>query len=302
MPELYPIRAVVQMTGLSIDTLRAWERRHQAVVPDRSGDGRQYASAQVERLLLLKELVAQGHRIGAIAALPVRQLRALRVQPQLRPIAGSVNASTTGLLERTLGAIEGFDARALAQELNHLAAALSSREFVYGVVVPLLREVGERWCKGRLSMAQEHMVTQAVRNLLGSLIRLHSPTSGARRILLTTPSGDTHELGLLAAAMLAALSGFEPVCLGPNLPAHEIVDAARRSSVDVVLLGITYGTHVTAGQVRSIAAELPAKTHLWVGGPAAIDLDRGVVRRRPVLLKSLDEFEARCGWLLNEVQ
>ena len=44
----YPIRVVARMTGLTIDTLRAWERRYQAVVPARAAVA---ASTQTSRWL-----------------------------------------------------------------------------------------------------------------------------------------------------------------------------------------------------------------------------------------------------------
>src|SRR3954451_2185665 len=65
---LYPIRAVSRMTGLSLDTLRAWERRYEAVVPARNDRGRVYSEADVARLKRLDELVKHGHAIGTTAA------------------------------------------------------------------------------------------------------------------------------------------------------------------------------------------------------------------------------------------
>ncbi|MCX6620756.1 MAG: MerR family transcriptional regulator, partial [Acidobacteria bacterium] len=61
MPTLYPIRAVAKLTGIPVDTLRAWERRYRAVTPDRSARGRLYSDAEVRRLLLLRTAVDGGH-------------------------------------------------------------------------------------------------------------------------------------------------------------------------------------------------------------------------------------------------
>ena len=63
-PQHYPIRAVARMTGLSVDTLRAWEHRSEAVVPTRNQRGRLYSDVQVARLKQLADLVAHGHAIG----------------------------------------------------------------------------------------------------------------------------------------------------------------------------------------------------------------------------------------------
>ena len=53
----YPIRAVSKLTGIAIDTLRAWERRYGAVTPVRDSRGRLYSDADVARLRLLHQAV-----------------------------------------------------------------------------------------------------------------------------------------------------------------------------------------------------------------------------------------------------
>ncbi len=76
-PPHYPIRAVSRLTGIAIDTLRAWERRHDAVTPIRDDRGRMYTDADVARLRLLRGVVAQGHSIGRLAGLTDAELRHL---------------------------------------------------------------------------------------------------------------------------------------------------------------------------------------------------------------------------------
>ena len=76
-PARYPIRAVSRLTGIGIDTLRAWERRYGAVTPTRDDRGRMYTEADVARLRLLNGAVEQGHSIGRLAGLSNDQLRDL---------------------------------------------------------------------------------------------------------------------------------------------------------------------------------------------------------------------------------
>ena len=66
---LYPIRAVSKLTGISIDTLRAWEKRYQVVAPQRDERGRLYTEADMQRLRLLNAAVEHGAPEKA-AALP----------------------------------------------------------------------------------------------------------------------------------------------------------------------------------------------------------------------------------------
>ena len=292
MQTRYPIRAVAKITGLSLDTLRAWERRYQAVVPERSDRGRQYGAAQIERLLLLGQLVQKGHAIGGIAALSDQELR-----DRLTRLPGQLTAEPAppkDILAPVLSAIEGFDSAGAGDELSRLAAVLAPRDLVYQVAVPLMREVGIRSHNGTLAIAQEHLASQMLRSLLGSMMRLFRPSNPAMKMVLATPAGESHEFGILAAAMLASMAGIEPVYLGPDLPAREIADAAQRVSAQVILLGITVITETTAEEVRTVAAAMPEAAELWVGGASSADLDLSNLGRKTVLVKDLPALENEC--------
>src|SRR3954462_4485269 len=75
MPARYPIRAVSRLTGIGIDTLRAWERRHGAITPVRDDRGRMYTEADVARLRLLRGPVGHGPSSVRLAGLSDEELR-----------------------------------------------------------------------------------------------------------------------------------------------------------------------------------------------------------------------------------
>jgi len=292
MQTRYPIRAVAKITGLSLDTLRAWERRYQAVVPERSDRGRQYGPAQIERLLLLGQLVQKGHAIGGIASLTDQDLKNLLAQQPSQPMPEP--EPLADILAPVLSAIESFDSARAGDELSRLAAVLSPRDLVYQVAVPLMLEVGIRCHNGTLAIAQEHMLSQMLRNLLGSMIRLFRPSNPAMKMVLATPAGESHEFGILASAMLASMAGIEPVYLGPDLPALEIANVAQRVSAQVILLGITVITETTAEEVRSLAAAMPEAGELWIGGASNADVDLSNLGRKTVLVKDFSGLENEC--------
>ncbi len=73
--DAYRIGAVAQLTGLSTDTIRAWERRYALVEPTRTETGlRVYSLADVQRLRLVKELRDQGESVAAVARLGLDEL------------------------------------------------------------------------------------------------------------------------------------------------------------------------------------------------------------------------------------
>ena len=93
----YPIAAVSRLTGLHLDTIRAWERRYAAVTPERGPRGRVYTDAHVQRLRLLAALVKQGHSIGQVAELPTPGLEELlhRTAPAAEPAREPETAART---------------------------------------------------------------------------------------------------------------------------------------------------------------------------------------------------------------
>jgi DNA-binding transcriptional MerR regulator len=281
---------VAKITGLSLDTLRAWERRYQAVVPERSERGRQYGPAHIERLMLLNRLVQNGHAIGQIAGLPDLELQNL-LAPETASTAGP---APLDLLGPVFSAIETFDSARAGDELSRLAAVLSPRDLVYQVAIPLMRETGSRWHDGTFAIAQEHMVSQLLRNLLGSMMRLYRRAGSGPKVIFATPAGDSHELGVLAAAMLSAIAGLEPVYLGSHLPALEIARAAERAAARIVAIGVAYPAPGVSDEVRILADALPGDVEFWVGGDDGNQLDLSGIRRDMIRIKDLYAFENEC--------
>jgi DNA-binding transcriptional MerR regulator/methylmalonyl-CoA mutase cobalamin-binding subunit len=298
-PLRYPIRAVSKLTAISVDTLRAWERRYAVVEPERDERGRLYSEADVERLKLLRQLVEQGHAIGRVASLTSEELGALVTRgPDPVPYEGPAPAGQAdqGALR---GAVERFDAPALRRELSRLAAILPARSLAREVALPLLAHVGEGWHDGRLTVAQEHLVTAELRSLMGALARLHGVPDASPRLLLATPPGEQHELGTLVAALVASGSGFMAFYLGPQLPPAEVVGAARRIGPRAVVLGYTGAEAAPEGlaALAEVARTLPASVECWVGGPGVPAAARALPGDRVLLLEDLDAYERHLGRL-----
>jgi DNA-binding transcriptional MerR regulator len=138
----YPIRAAARLAGLSVDTLRAWERRYGAVVPRRGDRGRVYTDADVSRLIRLARLVGRGHAIGTIAGIDDAGLDGLLgAEAAHRP--GPPAAASIDLAPLT-AAVARYDLDALETALGRYAAVLPPADLVFDIVVPFLHEIGRR--------------------------------------------------------------------------------------------------------------------------------------------------------------
>ncbi|HEY9857621.1 MAG TPA: MerR family transcriptional regulator [Stenomitos sp.] len=265
----YPIKAASRLTGVMPDTLRAWERRYGAIAPQRGDTSiRLYSEGDVERIMLLKHAVDAGHSIGRIAHLSLDQLKALG--PVVEHPAEAIRPD---VLERILQAIQQFDYVAADRELGVAAALMTPPQLVRQVAVPLMKVIGDRWAMRLLGVANEHLATALLRSLLGTLLRT-TPTSRPARLLLTTPPGELHELGLLSVALLAAAHGYSVCYLGTDLPVHEVAYAAARSGANVVGLSLVYtdDPKKRAHEVFAIAEALAPTVQLWLGGPGVRSL------------------------------
>ncbi len=292
-PARYPIRAVSKLTGVAIDTLRAWERRHAAVTPVRDDRGRMYTDADIARLRLLRGAVGQGHSIGRLAGLSDKDLRHLATTANAAA-APAVDPSLPARLDTTAlnAALHHYDAAAIDQEIARLAAVLRPLELLRDVLMPVLVQVGDDWHRGRTRIAQEHLMSSAIRNILGSFLRLSPHRDAPARLLFATPSGERHEIGTLGAALLAASSGLAVAYLGPDLPAREIVESVKPAGAHVLVLGLTSPAAAKSKEreLRAIVRGLPKNVELWAGGRGA-ERYAAIITPRGLVLDDYDSYQ-----------
>ncbi len=255
----HPIRVVSARTGLPQDLIRVWERRYHAVVPARSKTGRRlYSDPDIEKLRLLRRAVDAGRRIGDVAGLSLEALRDLvaedhrespgaETRTRTRAPADTPEALARGLVAEAVEALETFDRHRLEAVLDEASVQLGGPALREHLIVPLLNLIGERWQDGTMRIVQEHMASTIVRSFMTSgrngKDRAHAP-----RIVVTTPSGQHHELGALLAAAVAEEAGWDVYFMGPDLPAEEIAVAVRQLGARAIALSVT-----TRGEGRVIS-------------------------------------------------
>jgi DNA-binding transcriptional MerR regulator/methylmalonyl-CoA mutase cobalamin-binding subunit len=272
---LHPIQVVARRTGLSADVIRAWERRYQAVAPQRSTtDRRLYSDEDVARLTLLRRATQAGRRIGDVARLPLPALQQLVVVDeaavQVAPEPPPAGEHDEPHLAACLQAVQRLDAAALEAALAAAARTLSIPRLLTGLVGGLLERIGDQWRLGLLRPCHEHLATTQLRLFLGGLLSTANMADSGPPLLVATPTGQRHELGALMVAVTAAQSGWRPLYLGPDLPSDDIAFAATAREVGAVALSLTYpgDDPRLPAALRRLRQQLPTATVLLVGGAA----------------------------------
>ncbi len=289
----YSIKAVAQATGLSVETLRAWERRYEVVSPSRDGSGRRtYSAADVARLRLLRSATELGHTISRLAQLPAEELARL-----VADAGGQARRVSRGhsFVERALDATMHSDPGGLEDILTSACALLAPSEVLESVLSPLVVEVGERWHRGEVSIAQEHFVTDVVRRLVISQSRSHMRADSGPSIVLATLSGERHELGILFCNWLAVCRRVSTHYLGIDCPAEEIARFALEVEARVVIVSVVMPEERVPAirQLAHLAERLGGRSELWIGGSSAPQLREADVPPGAVVLPSQFDFEQR---------
>ena len=130
MKPVRTIKFVARHTGLSVHTIRVWEKRHGAVRPVRASNNRRlYTEEDVERLRLLRDATFAGHTISQIAQSSLPELqRLLRDVGEAVP-AGAKRGQADAIQEMigsALAAVTSFEARATLKLLDRAAVELGS--------------------------------------------------------------------------------------------------------------------------------------------------------------------------------
>ena len=269
----YSIQLASKISGVGVHTIRAWEKRYQAVVPQRNTSGRrEYNDKDIERLSLLSELCTLGHSIGKIANLSTEDLKvqlqklgkqsegtgALSDLKNLKGTkhlsAGPVNVNDS--LKNLFSSLEDYKIDTISEEFNRLKLVLNPRELAMKVIAPLLEQLSAGVAQNKFNISQEHALSALIKFHTGHILFRGNNLKSARpyTVLLCTPEGSFNEFGILLSALLCSFYNLPFYYLGPNLPADSLLDSYRSLNANLVLLETRDDSgHLTPKSVREYA-------------------------------------------------
>lgn len=290
----YRIGTVSRLTGLSADVIRVWERRYEAISPQRStGGSRLYSDEDIARLRRLRQVVEMGHAIGQIANLPDDELKRLSEKHHSENSTALTPDPYENVRHRFLDAISRHDVTSADDEIHRAAMLSSPRSVVKNVISPLLNEIDGRMALQDFDMAQVHIANHLIRNLVSSLFRLFPHDETAETIVFATNVGERHELELLIGALIAATRGWRVVYLGVDVPAREIISAVKQTKARVLALNIINPDGVSREELQTIEQDIPATARVWVGGAEATRSQEQVGLSNWVTFRDFDDLDDR---------
>lgn len=236
----YNLKAVVTATGLTPDTLRAWERRYGVPHPQRTPGGhRLYSQRDID---MLRWLVARQHEGMSIS-------RAVDLWQQLTgqgrdPLDVSLPTSppqlTAGpvitLRQEWEAACLAFDEQAAETVLSRAFALHSPEVVCLEVLQEGLAEIGERWYRGEVSVQQEHFASELALRRLARLMAAAPVSLRPGRILIACAPDELHTFGSLLFALMLRWRGWSTLFLGANVPLERVDLTVTGTKPNLVVL------------------------------------------------------------------
>lgn len=230
----FPIRTVAELTGVPTTTLRAWERRYQLLKPRRTPKGhRLYSPQDIELVKKIVLLLKQNLTISEA----IRQVRLKDTSQAPQPDQQKLHWQD--YRRRMLAAIEKFSYENLDNLYNDALALYPVDMVTQEVILPLLKQLGDRWEQRPGGIAEEHLFSGFLRNKLGSRIHHEMNRTRGKRLLLACLPDEFHELGILLFGLTAISHGYRILYLGQNLPLQQLALVSHSAKASGIVLSGT---------------------------------------------------------------
>lgn len=246
-------------SGVSTHVLRAWETRYGLLEPIRTSGGfRLYSEADERRLQRMKALLAQGLSAGEAA----REVLADDERAADAGVAPSRDRDDLdGLRSRLREALDALNEPGAQAALDRLLTDFTVEAVLRDVLVPYLRDLGDRWERGDATVAQEHFASQIIRGRLSGLARGWGQGSGPQAILACPPD-EQHDQALIVFGIALHRAGWRIRYLGASTPLEELRQLVDATRPDLVVLA-----SVARARLSGIVPEL---TTLAAAAPLAL--------------------------------
>ena len=259
---LLRIGELSRRSGVSPELLRAWERRYELLRPTRSPGGlRLYSADDLRRVEAMQRYLAEGFAAAEAAALATGAPGGELEPPLLAP---------AGVRAELQAALDVYDEPSAQAALDRLLATATLDAALSDVLLPYLRELGERWARGEVSVAQEHFASGVLRGRLLGLARGWGRGVGPIALLACVP-GEQHELGLVAFGLALRSHGWRIAYLGSDTPLETLERAAE--VLEPVLIVVSAATERRARHIAPQLCELAKRYPLAIGGAGALAVD-----------------------------
>ncbi|MBK6967156.1 MAG: MerR family transcriptional regulator [Bacteroidales bacterium] len=232
----YSIKDLEQLTGIKAHTIRIWEKRYQLIEPERTSTNiRFYSDNDLKKLLNVSTLNRNGLKISSIVTMNNDE-----INERIMEISDTSHDSDNQI-EQMIVAMIDLDEQRFERVLSTSVIKIGFDETVIKVLYPFFEKIGLLWQIGTIYPAQEHFVSNLIRQKLIIAIDGQSGNSkpASKTFLIFLPSNEWHELGLLFYSYLVKKAGFRVIYLGQSVPFEDLIEVSLKHRIDYLFTSVT---------------------------------------------------------------
>ena len=284
----FSISQLAQFSGIKAHTIRIWEQRYDALQPHRSeGNTRYYDGLQLRRLLNIVSLSRSNFKVSQLCTMTDEELFKLQEDYYQEAIH---DKDYEFFISQLVSAGMNYEELSFDKFFSHCLLRFGLKKTYIEVLYPVLNRVGLMWSRDQIPPAQEHFISNLLRQKLFTAVDGLIPETDSEDVwMLFLPENEFHEIGLLFASYFIRSAGKKVIYLGPNVPLASVESAVKDTKASRLL---TFFVHRDFPEnIDSYLNELKRRTNFCEIYVAASEEMAGDSAQPVKWLHTVEDFE-----------
>lgn len=265
----YSIKDLENLTGIKAHTIRMWEQRYGIIKPNRTDSNiRLYGTEELKLMLNIALLNNHGFKISRIAKMTSSEVneKILETIQKNTNYEDQINALTVAMID--------LEEEQFEKIMSNAVLSYGFEKTMVHIIYPFLSRVGTLWATGSINPAQEHFITNLIRQkLIVAIDGYFEPNRvNPKKFILFLPEGELHEMSLLFCSYLIKSRGNKVIYLGQTLPLHHLKAIQQTHKADYLFTIITSAPslHHIQQYITTLAECFP-DTQLMLAGQQVLE-------------------------------
>ena len=232
---LFTIKDLENMSGIKAHTIRIWEQRYSFIKPGRTGTNiRYYSTEELKKILNVALLNKYGFKISHIDKMNDGEIKEKILS------LNHMEAQQERIVNELIQSMVDIDIEKMEVILDKYIAARGIERAITQIIFPFVEKIGILWLTNHINPAQEHLVSNIIRQkLIVGIDGIVTSLKVNKTVLLFLPEGEYHELGLLFMHYLLKSRGVNSIYLGCNVPLKDVEYVAKLKKPDYLYSHLT---------------------------------------------------------------
>jgi MerR family transcriptional regulator, light-induced transcriptional regulator len=229
------IKDLENLSGIKAHTIRIWEQRYSFIKPERTGTNiRYYSNDELKKILNVALLNKYGYKISHIDKMSDGEMKEKILS------LNQMEAQQERMVNDLIQCMVDIDIEKLEMILDKFIGARGIERTITQIIFPFLEKIGILWLTNHINPAQEHLVTNIIRQkLIVGIDSIVTSLKVNKTVLLFLPEGEYHELGLLFMNYLLKSRGVATVYLGSSVPLKDVAYIVKLKKPDYLYSHLT---------------------------------------------------------------